>query len=241
PAGEGGVECSSESAAARGSATPPPPPPGRGERLGVGPPKAFVELAGRPMLEWSLEALAATGSIDRILVTVPEDVGAHASLDAEEVEAVAGGPSRSQSVANAIERVESELVVVHDAARPLATAELFDAIVAGLEAEPELAGLIVATPVTDTTKEVLRGARIQRTLDRSTLWAAQTPQVFRTDALRDALGATELIAQASDDAMLVERNGGRVDVHRAPPANIKVTSASDLRLAELLLAERERF
>jgi 2-C-methyl-D-erythritol 4-phosphate cytidylyltransferase len=141
-------------------------------------------------------------------------------------------------VANALARVESELVVVHDAARPLATPGLFDETLAALAGDPELAGVVAATPVADTTKEVLRGNEVHRTLDRSSLWAAQTPQAFRTEALRDALGSTQLLAQASDDAMLVERSGGRILLHEAPPENFKVTTPLDLRLAGFLLAER---
>ncbi len=141
-------------------------------------------------------------------------------------------------MANALALVEDEIVVVHDAARPLATAALFDEVVAVLSADAEAAGVVAATPVTDTTKEVLRGCEVHRTLDRSSLWSVQTPQAFRTEALRDALGSTELLAQASDDAMLVERSGGRVLVHEAPPENFKVTAPLDLRIAEQLLRER---
>ena len=209
---------------------------GSGERLGASEPKAFVELAGRPLVGWSLAALEAAGSVDRILVTVPDGYAEHPAL--ANAESVPGGPSRSQSVANALARVESELVVVHDAARPLATPGLFDETLAALAGDPELAGVVAATPVTDTTKEVLRGNEVHRTLDRSSLWAAQTPQAFRTEALRDALGATQLLAQASDDAMLVERNGGGVLLLEAPPENLKVTTPLDLRLAGFLLAER---
>ena len=87
--------------------------------------------------------------------------------------------------------------------------------------------------MTDTTKEVLPASRqVHRTLDRSSLWSVQTPQGFRTEALRAALASTELLAQASDDAMLVERNGGRVLVHEAPPENLKVTTPLDLRDGE---------
>ncbi len=98
--------------------------------------------------------------------------------------------------------------------------------------------MVAATPVTDTTKEVLRDREVSRTLDRSSLWSVQTPQAFRTEALRAALARRSCWRQASDDAMLVERNGGRVLVHEAPPENLKVTTPLDLRVAELLLAER---
>jgi 2-C-methyl-D-erythritol 4-phosphate cytidylyltransferase len=98
--------------------------------------------------------------------------------------------------------------------------------------------VVAAAPVTDTIKQVARGVEVDRTLDRSSLWAAQTPQAFRADVLREALASTTLLAQATDDAMLVERIGGRVLLHRAPAENIKVTTPLDLRVAELLLAER---
>jgi 2-C-methyl-D-erythritol 4-phosphate cytidylyltransferase len=210
---------------------------GSGDRLGSEEPKAFVELAGRPMAAWSLAALQAAGAVDRVLVTVPGGYAEHPALTA--AEPVPGGPSRSESVANALARVESELVVVHDAARPLVTPELVDGALATLAADPELAGVVAAAPVTDTTKEVLRGREVHRTLDRSSLWAAQTPQAFRTGVLREALGSTELLAQASDDAMLVERSGGRVLIQEASPENFKVTTELDLRLAAHLLSERE--
>jgi len=212
---------------------------GSGERLGADVPKAFVVLAGRPLLEWSLDALTAAESIDKILVTTPKGSDPlTVSSYTDAVEAVEGGPSRSESVRNALARVETEVVVVHDAARPLATADLFDAAVATLEADPDAAGAVAATPVTDTVKEVLVDREVSRTLDRSALWTVQTPQVFRTAALRAALAADELLAGASDDAMLVERNGGRVLVHEASPENLKVTTPLDLRIAEQLLGER---
>jgi 2-C-methyl-D-erythritol 4-phosphate cytidylyltransferase len=211
---------------------------GSGERLGADVPKAFVELAGRPMLEWSLAALDAAESVGEVLVTVPPSGSGSDPEPEEGVAFVAGGPSRSESVANALARVETDLVLVHDAARPLATAALFDAVVADLEADPDVDGVVAATPATDTTKEVLVGREVSRTLDRSTLWSVQTPQGFRTESLRAALAATDLLAQASDDAMLVERNGGRVLVHEAPAENFKVTNPTDLRIASELLRAR---
>jgi 2-C-methyl-D-erythritol 4-phosphate cytidylyltransferase len=211
---------------------------GSGERLGSEEPKAFVHLAGRPMVGWSLAALSAASAVDRVLVAVPEGYTEHPALTA--ADPVPGGASRSESVANALARVESDLVVVHDAARPLASPELFDETLATLSEDSELAGVVAATRVADTTKEVLRGNEVHRTLDRSSLWAAQTPQAFRTEALRGALESTQLLAQASDDAMLVERNGGRVLVHEAPAENFKVTTDLDLRLAEHLLEARGR-
>jgi 2-C-methyl-D-erythritol 4-phosphate cytidylyltransferase len=208
---------------------------GSGERLGADSPKAFVELAGRRLIDWSLQALQEAGEVGPIIVALPEGEG----LDGvPEVETVAGGRSRSESVAAALELVKTDEVLVHDAARPLATAELFDAVLATLR-EHDCEGVVAASRVTDTIKEVLKGPEVLRTLDRSSLWAAQTPQAFRTESLRAALQSTALLAQATDDAMLVERLQRRVVVYEAPAENLKVTTPLDLRIAELLLAERD--
>lgn len=177
-----------------------------------------------------------------VVAAPPEHIGeleqAAGRLTSElSLRVVAGGASRSVSVAAAVAAVESEVVVVHDAARPLVTAQLIDSVVSELLADDGCDCVLAATPVTDTVKEA-DGREVERTLDRSRLWAAQTPQAFRTGALRRALEAAESLAAATDDAMLVERLGGRVVLHPAPPENIKVTTPLDLRVAELLLAER---
>jgi 2-C-methyl-D-erythritol 4-phosphate cytidylyltransferase len=208
---------------------------GSGERLGAGGPKAFVPLAGRPMIAWSLDACLACEAVAGVVVAVP---GGHEhGLDGiERVRTVDGGSTRAESVANALAAVNTEYVAIHDAARPLLTAELIDDLVAALAAEPEAAGIIAAAPVTDTVKKV-EGDRVAETLDRSLLWGAQTPQVFRTQALRAALARVEA---ATDEAMLVEAAGGTVLLHDPGTPNLKVTTPLDLRVAELLLAERDR-
>ena len=152
--------------------------------------------------------------------------------------AVAGGEHRSQSVLNALELVKTPIVVVHDAARPMVTPGLVDAVIEELSAEPDAAGVIAAAPVSDTVKEASEEGRVERTLDRSGLWAVQTPQAFRADALRDALENAGDLAGATDDAMLVEERGGTVLIHSSPPENLKVTTPFDLRVAELLIRER---
>ncbi len=209
---------------------------GSGQRLGAGGPKAFVELAGRPMLEWSLDAFRASSTIAGIVVAAPP--GHDAQVAERGVVAVVGGEHRSESVANALALCTEEFVVVHDAARPLVTPALIDAIVKELAADEDAAGVIAATPVTDTIKQVGNEGQVERTLDRSGLWAVQTPQVFRADALREALSDPDSLPDASDDAMLVERRGGRVVIHSTSPDNVKVTTPFDLRVAELLLRER---
>ena len=132
-------------------------------------------------------------------------------------------------------------VIVHDAARPLATPQLFEQALHALELQQEAAAVIAAAPVADTIKEVGDdGATVSRTLDRAKLWAVQTPQVFRRAALERALASAsdEELGRATDDAWLVERAGGVVRVLGSDPGNMKITTPEDLRVAELLLAER---
>jgi 2-C-methyl-D-erythritol 4-phosphate cytidylyltransferase len=213
---------------------------GRGERLGSGRPKALVSLAGRPMLEWSVAALRAVAAVELIVVALP--AGELAAAPAGTV-AVAGGAVRSQSVHEALRASRAgDPVIVHDAARPLALPELFEHALLELQRSGADA-VIAAAPVSDTIKEAGEADRtVQRTLDRGRLWAIQTPQVFRRAALEEALAraSDEDLAAATDDAWLVERSGGVVRVTDAGPENIKVTTQIDLRLAEMLLAERRR-
>ncbi len=204
------------------------PAGGSGERLGADRPKAFVVCAGRPLVEWSLDVLRSV--CDRVVVAAPH--GYHDAPDH-----VLGGESRSASVRNALEAApEATVVVVHDAARPLVTRDLVERCVAALG--PGIDGAIAAVPMTDTVKQTANDRRVVRTLDRSSLWSIQTPQVFRADVLRRALKRdAAALAAATDDAMLVEEAGGVVHVVEAPPENIKVTRASDLKIVEALLAD----
>ncbi|MFN8216325.1 MAG: 2-C-methyl-D-erythritol 4-phosphate cytidylyltransferase [Solirubrobacterales bacterium] len=238
---------------------------GSGERLGAGGPKALVPLAGRPMLEWSLAAFGACPGVAAIVVAAPPGaVPGSVDRPPEEgpagpveggggapVRYVAGGATRAESVGNALALVETELVAIHDAARPLVTPALVQALLAALEAAPQAAGVIAAAPVTDTIKRAGSSStlttkyvgnvelRVTETIDRSALWGAQTPQVFRTAVLREALAVDEATRDAAtDEAMLVERAGGAVLIHHCVEPNLKVTTPLDLRVAELLLAER---
>ena len=228
---------------------------GSGERLRAGRPKALVELAGRPLLQWSIDALRAVAGIEQIVVALPAGTPAPAG-----VTRVDGGPVRSDSVRRALaaarpsreggeggesrdgeggEQGESELVLVHDAARPLVTVALAEEVIAALVADARADAAIAAVPVTDTVKRVDDSGGVRETLARSELWAVQTPQVFRRRALERALDVpAEELARATDDAWLIERAGGRVIVVRAGDENLKVTTPLDLRVAELLLAGR---
>jgi 2-C-methyl-D-erythritol 4-phosphate cytidylyltransferase len=204
---------------------------GSGERLGADRPKAFVVLAGRAMVEWSVRALRE--ACDRVIVAAPAGSPQSSVLSPQEV--VAGGDSRSASVRNGVLAApEASVYVVHDAARPLVTSDLVERCVAALE--PGVDGAIAAARMTDTVKEAAPDGRVLRTLDRSSLWRIQTPQVFRAQVLREALDRDPTaLAAATDDASLVEEIGGSVRVVEAPPQNMKVTSESDLRVAEALL------
>jgi 2-C-methyl-D-erythritol 4-phosphate cytidylyltransferase len=196
------------------------PAAGRGERLGSERPKAFVACAGRPLIEWSLDVLRSV--CDRVVVAVPPGMSYPDSVE--------GGPVRSDSVRRALAAApEATVAVVHDAARPFVTRELVERCIVGLDGYD---GAIAAAPVTDTVKEVDHEGRVIRTLDRSTLWAIQTPQVFVASVLRRALDAPlEALAAATDDASLVEAAGGSVRVVNAPAENFKVTTAADLEIA----------
>ncbi len=205
------------------------PAAGSGERLGASGPKAFALCGGRPLLDWSLDVLEAV--CDRVVVAVPS--GYEGGPDR-----VAGGASRSASVRAALAAApEADVAVVHDAARPLLSRELVERCVAALDQEFD--GAVAAAPVSDTIKEADAAGRVLRTLDRSTLWAIQTPQVFRAELLRRALDVSEaVLAAATDDASLVEAAGGSVCVVEAPADNLKVTRQVDLELAEALLRAR---
>jgi 2-C-methyl-D-erythritol 4-phosphate cytidylyltransferase len=212
---------------------------GRGERLGAAQPKALAELAGRPLLQWSLDVLRRVPAVERIVVALPPGAAAP-----QGVVGVGGGAVRSQSVRLALAAAgDGDPVLVHDAARPLLSVALAEAVIAAA-LEEGVDGAIAAAPLTDTVKRAGpdrqgRERVVSETLERSSLWAVQTPQVFRRAALERALDVPEdVLAQATDDAWLVERAGGRVVVVQAPRENLKVTTPLDLRLAELLLASR---
>lgn len=210
-----------------------------------------MPLAGKPMVEWSIAAMRAAVCVRSIVIACPpgrvHDLGGH------DLGVVDGGATRAQSVANALAAVGTKLVAIHDAARPLVTPELVEGVVETLIADCGADGAIAATPVTDTIKRA--GAEhltpfdahrvnnatevVEETVDRDRLWAAQTPQVFRVEALRHALEADPAqVEAATDEAMSIEAAGGRVLIHPAPVENLKVTTPSDLKLAALLLGER---
>lgn len=216
---------------------------GRGERMG-GVPKLDADLMGRPLIIHTLLAFEKAPSVTGVVLTVPEDrMGdwtverLHREGAGKVTAVVAGGGTRQESVAAALERVPSDapLVLVHDGARPLVTAALIEAacsIPEGFE------GVVAAMPLTDTVKKVAQG-EVQSTPDRSTLVAVQTPQCFRGEAIRNAHRlACESSFTATDDSSLVERAGGRVAIIEGSRDNFKVTWPEDIEKARLVLESR---
>lgn len=186
---------------------------GRGERFGAD--KASAMLGGMPLWEWARQALVLGGVGDVVVVgDVPGGV--------------AGGDRRRDSVWAGLQQVTSDVVLVHDAARPLATAALVEAVIDRI-GRGDVVGVVPGLPVRDTLKRV-DGDVVAATVARDGIVAAQTPQGFVTEALRRAHEASS--DDATDDAELIERAGGRVAVIAGEARNIKVTFSGDLAIAE---------
>jgi 2-C-methyl-D-erythritol 4-phosphate cytidylyltransferase/2-C-methyl-D-erythritol 2,4-cyclodiphosphate synthase len=221
---------------------------GRGERFGADRPKQALEIAGRSVARWAVESLLASPRVDCAVVVVPADPAAAAqvgralgaALDhAKLVAVVPGGARRQDSVLAGLRALPADVAIaaVHDAARPFppldGLARALDRVVSG-----EADGAILALPATDTLKAVDAERAIAGTLDRAATWAAQTPQVFRRDALTAALerAGDEIV---TDEAQAVERfGGGRVVVVEGSPDNLKITFPADLPRAEAIAARR---
>jgi len=217
---------------------------GSGQRLGFNHPKAFVKLAGEPILHHCLRVLAGVEAIVELVIAVPAGMESAARTEVRRTDIavpaklVPGGAERQDSVraALAMTSAESDIVAVHDAARPFASAALFNRCI---EAASRAGGAIAAIPVADTLKRVDNPPAINGTVARTGLWQAQTPQVFRRDLLIEAhRRAVQDSIAATDDADLVERHGGRVEIVEASAMNLKITTPADLEIAEALAARR---
>jgi 2-C-methyl-D-erythritol 4-phosphate cytidylyltransferase len=206
---------------------------GAGRRFGEQ--KQFSSLAGRPVLSWAVDACRTVS--DGVVLVVPANARPTDSSGADAV--VTGGSTRADSVRAGLEAVpaEAEVIVVHDAARPLAPPALFAAVLEALH-EDGVIGAVPGLVPSDTIKVVDRSMHVTNTLDRTSLVAVQTPQAFGAEALRRAHARAQGSpdAVATDDAMLVEAAGGRVRVVPGHPGNIKITTPDDLATAERLLA-----
>ena len=216
---------------------------GSGTRLG-GVDKAFLDLAGQPMIAHSVATFNAIGAVAAIVLVVAgnrigeaEDVVRHGGWQ-KVVAVVSGGATRQESVMNGLRALPTlPLVAIHDAARPLVTA---DVILAGVQSASQHGAAVAAIPVRDTLKRVgPDDAMIVGTVDRTHLWSAQTPQVFRTDVLRAAYDAVGERASAyTDDAGIVEAAGFPVAVFSGTQAMVKVTLPDDLEVVAALIASR---
>jgi 2-C-methyl-D-erythritol 4-phosphate cytidylyltransferase len=209
---------------------------GSGSRLGFGEPKAFVTLGGRPLLRYSLSTLAEIEALLEVVIAVPSGMEDRARAEAEAagisvpVKITPGGIERQDSVRIALDltSAESDLVVIHDAARPFAEPALFERC---LEAAARSGGAIAAIPVADTLKRADAG-RIVATVARAGLFQAQTPQAFqRTLLIAAHRRALDQRVTATDDADLVEQAGGAVEIVEASAMNLKITTPADLTMA----------
>ena len=210
---------------------------GRGERFGGERPKAFANLAGRPLLAESLERLESSDWVEGLVVVAPPGWEEPSILLAEEIgagkvhAAVPGGETRADSVRAGVAEVPEEgaVLLVHDAARPLLQEEVVERVVNAVGDGWD--GAIPALPLADTVK-LAKGETVVETVDRTGLFAAQTPQAFLAGSLRGALARAD---DATDCAGLVEAAGGRVRLVEGDRRLVKVTTPADLDLVELLL------
>ncbi len=207
---------------------------GTGTRFGR--PKQFLELAGRPVIAWSVQAARSVASGVVVVVPAggdPDGSGAVTTDDAWGADlVVAGGDSRSASVRAGLAAVpeEAAVIVIHDAARPLAPPSLFEAVVAAV-VSGGADGAIPVVPVSDTVKRVTDGV-VTATVDRAGMVTVQTPQAFVASTLRAAHAAG---GEATDDAGLLEARGATVRTVPGVPTNLKLTYPEDLTVAEALL------
>ncbi len=221
------------------------PAAGRGERLGPGEPKALREISGVPMLVYAVSALASARSIDLVVVAAPpRDVDSVAAMLSQQsfsdkVTVVAGGDTRQESVARALIALplDVDVVLVHDAARPLAPVELVSAVVASVRAGNP--AVVPGLAVTDTIKEVNNQGDVVATIDRNSLRAIQTPQGFNRELLQRAHAQLdESQGIFTDDAGLIEAMGVRVKVIEGHVEAMKITRPFDLAIAETIIAKR---
>jgi 2-C-methyl-D-erythritol 4-phosphate cytidylyltransferase/2-C-methyl-D-erythritol 2,4-cyclodiphosphate synthase len=222
---------------------------GRGRRLGAGVPKQLLDLGGRPMLQWSIDAFLACERVaDLVVVVPPEWIDAPPDcLRRARIRLVAGGERRQDSVANGFAAVPetTDIVLIHDGARPLVDAAMIEA---SIDAAAEAGAAIVAVRARDTIKwssagmagepecpSAAEGRTVERTLERERVFLAQTPQAFRRDVLGAAVALGQGGVEATDEASLAERAGYSVRLVEGSVRNIKVTTPDDLVIAEALV------
>lgn len=216
---------------------------GKGKRMGQ--PKQFLKLAGKPMLQWTVAAFDQTRAIDGIILVVSkEQIRLARRIKSKKIFCIVeGGKERFDSVRNGLAALppSAEIVAIHDGARPAVTPEIIGASIA--EAK-RVGAVVVGVPVKDTLKRVTRHASrvIGQTIDRSSIWQAQTPQVFKVDIIKNAYSrlVTRDPRRFTDDAMLVERMGIPVKMVMGTYENLKVTQPGDLVVAAAILKKRRK-
>jgi 2-C-methyl-D-erythritol 4-phosphate cytidylyltransferase len=210
------------------------PAAGSGRRLGRSEPKALVPLLGRPLLSWTLDALASLSFARTVVAVAPDRTADFEKLVRGRAAVVPGGPTRSSSVRRGFEALgadDDDLICIHDAARPLITAEEAQLVLARAQ---QTGAATAATPIVDTVKRV-ESDRVVATIERDGLYAAGTPQAFRADLLRRAFDTGR---EATDEAGLFELLGVPVAVVPVSRWNVKITTSEDLELAEAMLKRR---
>ena len=222
------------------------PAGGAGKRMGAGTPKQFLMLDGVPMMLHALRVLDRAPSVTEVILVVPKQERDRALTEVVEryglkkvLKVVPGGATRQESVHHGLNEVDEdvEIVVVHDAVRPFVTEDLIER---SIEAARKHGGAIAAVPMKDTPKQAGPDRLIQRTLDRTGLWLAQTPQTFRRALVVEAYRKAAIAhVHATDDAALVERLGHAVAIVEGNWENIKITTPEDMILAEAILAARK--
>jgi len=216
---------------------------GTGKRMQNDVPKPYLAVCGKPVLLHTLERFLPVNEIKRIIVVVSRVYEARCSeimrnyypANRIPVSIVVGGSERQDSVRNGLNALDSncEIVVIHDAARPLITTE---AIENGIRVAAENGGAIIAEPASDTIKRINTDRTISETVPRDNLWLAQTPQTFQVALIKAAHAwASEQGIRGTDDSSLVEKMGHSVSVIRSQALNLKITTPSDLTIAEVLL------
>ena len=235
-------------AAGLGTRMGPVPVGAKGKSKKAPPTKQFTELGGTPILIHTLRQFAAVDAVNEIWIALRENeiTGFRARLEAEakhwlkkKVELVVGGEHRQQSVENALNAVAAaanDIVLVHDAVRPLVTREIIQEVI---EAAQKYGAAIAGLPAVDTVKQVERtadGALIKATIPRAGIVMAQTPQGFRYGVIKKAFDEASADGfLGTDEASLVERSGHEVAVVMGSPRNIKITAPADMELAEFYL------
>lgn len=210
---------------------------GLGKRFGSEIPKQFIEISGKPVIVHTVERFQAAPSVDSIILVLAAEWTAKYEPLRSQIpklsRIIAGGKSRAESVLNGLRTVAEgcEIVAVHDGARPLVAVEEIEETIA--KAKETGAACLVA-PVTDTIKSICDG-EIAATLDRDKLRRALTPQAFKLDVLRRAFEIADLDGSVTDECYLVEKLGHPIAIVEGNSANIKITHAADLRLAEILM------